>query len=76
MRLVPEVTNNLLTGFEHNAVSPVGCAIRMPIIVSHRIAELQPDVFWLGGGELDLKLGLSWKEFHAVYQPYVADCTS
>jgi len=75
MRLVPEEVNTALTGFEHNAVAPVGCAVKIPMIVSHRIASLQPEFFWLGGGEVDLKLGLSWSEFNDVYQPFVADCT-
>mmetsp|Transcript_25800 Transcript_25800/g.72241 ORF Transcript_25800/g.72241 Transcript_25800/m.72241 type:complete len:153 (+) Transcript_25800:818-1276(+) len=75
MRLVPEDVNDRLTGFEHNAVAPVGCATNIPIIVSHKIAELQPDFFWLGGGEVDLKLGMPWAEFSDVYHPYVVDCT-
>ena len=75
MRLVPEEINDELTGFAHNAVAPVGCATKMPMIVSHKIAQLNPEIFWLGGGEVDLKLGLSWAEFAAVYRPYVVDCT-
>jgi prolyl-tRNA editing enzyme YbaK/EbsC (Cys-tRNA(Pro) deacylase) len=75
MRLVPEEINTKLTGFEHNAVAPIGCRMKIPIIVSHRIAELQPSFFWLGGGEVDLKLGLDWNEFSQIYSPYAADCT-
>eukprot|EP00959_Pyramimonas_sp_CCMP1952_P261169 5460298-Pyramimonas_sp.AAC.1 len=35
----------------------------MPILFSHKIAELAPDLFWCGGGEVDLKLGMSAAEF-------------
>lgn len=50
--------NDRLTGFSHNAVTPVGMLERLPIVLSHRIAALQPALFWMGGGEVDLKLGL------------------
>jgi len=75
MRLVPEDVNTELTGFTHNAVAPVGCAVKIPMIVSHKIASLDPEFFWLGGGEVDLKLGFNWSDFNAVYQPFVVDCT-
>jgi len=75
MRLVPEELSEEITGFGHNAVAPVGCAVALPLIVSHRIAELRPGLFWLGGGEVDLKLGLEWSEFAAAFRPFVADCT-
>ena len=30
--------------------------LRMPIILSKRITELNPQCFWLGGGEVDTKI--------------------
>ncbi len=37
MRLAPEDISNRLTGFEHNAVTPIGSASPdMPIVLSHR----------------------------------------
>jgi hypothetical protein len=52
-RLAPEDISDSLSGFRHNAVTPVGMATPLPIIVSHKIAMLQPDFFWLvrGGDE-------------------------
>ena len=53
-------------------------ATRLPIVVSHRIAALSPDVFWLGAGETDLKVGLRAPEFAAAYADapvFVVDCT-
>ena len=40
MRLCPEEVSNSLTGFEHNAVSPIGIATPdMPIVLSDRCAS-------------------------------------
>ena len=54
MRMVSEEANLALSGFEHNAVTPVGMAQRMPIIVSAPLAAFEE--MWLGAGEVDLKL--------------------
>lgn len=76
MRLAPEAASDELTGFEHNGVSPIGIKTRIPIIMSHKIAELQPDTFFLGAGEVDLKVGMSAADFVAAYQPMgIVDCT-
>lgn len=41
MRLVAEDVSHRLTGFEHNAVTPIGSASpSMPIILSHRYLEI------------------------------------
>ena len=73
MRLCTADVSHELTGFEHNAVSPVGCRTQMPLVMSDRIAKLYPNWFWLGAGEADLKLGLSAADFVRAYQPTVAD---
>jgi len=57
-------------------VSPVGMSTRLPVILSHSIVALQPDFFFLGGGEVDLKLGMHAAEFVKAYQPLVVDCTN
>lgn len=75
MRLVAEEISQNLSGFGHNAVSPIGIKTRLPIIFSHKIAELQPDFFWLGAGEVDLKVGMKAADFIEVYNPLVYDCT-
>jgi hypothetical protein len=48
---------------------------KVPIIMSHRIAELQPDFFWMGGGEVDLKVGVPAAKFIEAYKPFIVDCT-
>ncbi|GFR50353.1 hypothetical protein Agub_g12562, partial [Astrephomene gubernaculifera] len=75
MRLAPEEVNDELTGFSHNAVTPICMRERLPIVLSHRITQLPAGRFWLGAGEVDLKVGLSVEEFVRAYQPFVIDCT-
>ena len=48
-QLCPEHVSARLTGYKHNAVAPIGCTTPIPLILSHRIAELQPCFMWLGG---------------------------
>ncbi|KAK2080884.1 hypothetical protein QBZ16_000738 [Prototheca wickerhamii] len=76
LRLAPEEDSARLTGFVHNAVTPVGSAVQIPIIFSHKIAALPEDAFfWLGGGEVDLKMGMRARDFIAAYGAHVVDCT-
>jgi prolyl-tRNA editing enzyme YbaK/EbsC (Cys-tRNA(Pro) deacylase) len=75
MRLCDEAVSDDLSGFEHNAVSPIGIKTHMPWVISHEILKLEPDFFWLGAGEVDLKVGLPAAEFVDKYQPMVVDCT-
>ena len=75
MKLVDETLSGVLTGFERNAVSPVGSKTQLPIVVSDKISQLTPDFFWLGAGETDLKLGMSFAAFKAAYKPKIIDCT-
>lgn len=56
-------------------VTPICMKTQLPIILSHSILELEPDYFWLGAGEVDLKVGLSASEFARAYGPLVLDCT-
>lgn len=75
IRMAPEAESDRLTGFVHNAVSPVGLATPLPIIMSHRILQLHPPLLWQGGGEPDVKLGMPTVQFVAAYHPIVMDCT-
>eukprot|EP00775_Hariotina_reticulata_P009630 gene9630-9790_t len=75
MRLCPEDVSDQLSGYEHNAVTPIGMKTPLPVILSHQIAKLQPDVFFIGAGEVDLKVGLRAAEFINLYKPMVVDCT-
>lgn len=55
-RMAPEEVSDAITGYAHNAVSPIATKEKIPVLISHRILELQPDFFWLGAGEVDLKV--------------------
>ena len=71
-RLASPEENDEESGFEHNAVTPIGIKnAKIPIILSSRLMEL--DHFWMGGGEEDVKLAVDVKEFIKVYNPYVTD---
>jgi hypothetical protein len=75
LRLAPEEESNRLTGFEHNAVTPIGMRTDIPVILSDAIVKLEPDYFWLGGGEVDLKLGIKTLDFTQIVKPFITDCT-
>jgi prolyl-tRNA editing enzyme YbaK/EbsC (Cys-tRNA(Pro) deacylase) len=75
LRLAPEEESNRLTGFEHNAVTPIGMHTDIPVILSDAIVKLEPDYFWLGGGEVDLKLGIKTLDFTQIVKPFITDCT-
>ena len=74
--LVPDFVHSCTrTGFRHNGVSPIGLATPLPIILSHRIAELPENNIWLGAGEPNLKLGMPVDRFIEAYAPLIVDCT-
>jgi hypothetical protein len=47
----------------------------LQVILSDAIAKLEPDYFWLGGGEVDLKLGIKTLDFTQIVKPFITDCT-
>jgi len=74
MRLLEGEECTRLTGFEHNAVTPLG--LGFPVVLSDRIAALPSGHFWLGGGHVDLKLRLSVPEAVDKLHAIVADVTA
>ncbi|XP_022881106.1 uncharacterized protein LOC111398439 isoform X2 [Olea europaea var. sylvestris] len=75
MRLAPEETSVKLTGYEHNGVTCIGMKTDIPVILDEAIVKLIPDFFWLGGGELDLKLGIKTSEFIDFVNPFIVNCS-
>ncbi|KAH7549601.1 hypothetical protein JRO89_XS13G0055000 [Xanthoceras sorbifolium] len=75
MRLAPEETSISLTGYEHNAVTCIGMKTDIPVILDEAIVKLNPDFFWLGGGEIDLKLGIKTPEFIKFVKPFIVSCS-
>eukprot|EP00177_Eucheuma_denticulatum_P002218 GFKZ01003970.1.p1 GENE.GFKZ01003970.1~~GFKZ01003970.1.p1 ORF type:complete len:279 (-),score=26.58 GFKZ01003970.1:150-863(-) len=62
-----------VTGYEPNAVTPLGIRTRMPVVVAKQVAQLEPGEFWLGGGEVSLKWRVEWEEFKKAFSPIVLD---
>ncbi|XP_047327516.1 uncharacterized protein LOC124931164 [Impatiens glandulifera] len=75
LRLAPEEISQKLTGYEHNGVTCVGMKTDIPVILDEAIVKLTPDFFWLGGGEIDLKLGIKTSEFINSVKPFVVRCS-
>ncbi|CAL9087451.1 unnamed protein product [Musa textilis] len=76
MRLAPEEESLKLTGFVHNAVTCIGMETDIPVILDEAITKLKPDFFWLGGGEVDLKLRIRTSQFISAVNPFVVNCSS
>ena len=75
MRLAPAEVSYAITGYDHNAVTPINTKRKIPILLSHSIADLKPDFFWLGAGEVLLKVGFSASKFAQAYGAHVMKCT-
>eukprot|EP00928_Gymnodinium_smaydae_P073656 TRINITY_DN56819_c0_g1_i2.p1 TRINITY_DN56819_c0_g1~~TRINITY_DN56819_c0_g1_i2.p1 ORF type:complete len:275 (+),score=41.77 TRINITY_DN56819_c0_g1_i2:37-825(+) len=73
-RLIDAEECQRLTGFGHNAVTPLG--LDFPVVMSDRIESLPGGCFWLGGGHKDLKLNLSVSDVKNVLGATVADITA
>jgi len=78
-RLANEVDNDRLTGYQHNSVSPFGLlpvaaqnGKCVPIILSAAIVKTV-NFIWMGGGHVDLKLGMSINDFSNALKPLILD---
>ena len=71
-RLAKEEISDQLTGFSHNSVSPFGLVSKIPVVLCQRIiTTVNPRYIYLGGGEVDLKLGISIQDFMTALNPIV-----
>lgn len=61
-QLAEESVSLKLTGFVHNAVTPIGMNVKIPVIVCEACTKLKPAFIWLGGGAVDVKLCISVSE--------------
>eukprot|EP00388_Colpodella_angusta_P046183 GDKK01068504.1.p1 GENE.GDKK01068504.1~~GDKK01068504.1.p1 ORF type:complete len:238 (-),score=40.21 GDKK01068504.1:127-774(-) len=64
-----------LSGFGHNAISPIGLKQDIPIIICNRILGLNPAIIFLGGGEVDVKLALPVADLVRGTKAIVGDIT-
>jgi Uncharacterized conserved protein len=72
-RLAEENVAKELTGYGYNAITPFLMKNNIVVLLSDSILQLNPQYFWMGGGEVDLKLGMSVEEFISVVNPLVCD---
>jgi prolyl-tRNA editing enzyme YbaK/EbsC (Cys-tRNA(Pro) deacylase) len=72
-QLAPEDISAELTGFSHNAVSPFGLSKVIPIILCAACTAMSPPYMWMGGGEVDLKLGMPLSDFLRATNALIAD---
>ncbi|XP_054825372.1 uncharacterized protein LOC129322927 [Prosopis cineraria] len=75
LRLAPEETSTGLTGFVHNAVTCIGMKTDIPVILDEAIVKLTPGFFWLGGGEVYLKLGIRTSQLIKFINPFIVSCS-
>jgi prolyl-tRNA editing enzyme YbaK/EbsC (Cys-tRNA(Pro) deacylase) len=65
-----------LSGYEHNAVTPIGFACAaVPIIIDQRIVN-SLEWIWLGGGEVDVKWAISVSDLLNHFNAFVGLVTS
>lgn len=63
-RLASSEDNDRLTGYVHNSVTPFGLKDgKVPIVLASDITKVRPSFMWMGGGHVDLKLGMAVEEF-------------
>ena len=69
--LAPENISNKLTGYYHNAITPFGMLTNIPVVICSRLLAINPAYIYVGGGEVDIKLGISIEELMNVFQPII-----
>ena len=73
-RLASSDDNDRLTGYVHNSVTPFGLRDeKVPIVLAADVAKVRPAFMWMGGGHVDLKLGMAVEEFVKGTDAIVAD---
>lgn len=72
-QLAEEENSLKLSGFAHNAVTPIGMLTKIPVIACKACVALRPSFVWLGGGAVDVKLGISVADLIAATGAVVAD---
>ena len=75
LKVAKEPDSDRLTGFTHNSVSPYGTLSRVPIIVSAALKE-EVSFMYMGGGDVDLKVGASVEEFVRSTEAFVLDVSN
>ena len=57
-----------LSGYRFNAVTPFFMTNeKLPVLLDQSIVDLEPSYFWMGGGRVSLKLGMSVSDVKAYF---------
>jgi prolyl-tRNA editing enzyme YbaK/EbsC (Cys-tRNA(Pro) deacylase) len=70
-KLASEDDSFRISGFKHNAITPFGLKLQIPFVLCSRIVETAPDWFYMGGGQIDVKLGMPTKDFIRSMKPII-----
>ena len=63
-RLADESEALEMSGYQYNAITPFFMKNdTLPIILSEDIANLEPAYLWFSGGRINIKMGVSVKDF-------------
>lgn len=73
LRVADPSDNDRITGYAFNSVTPFGLKEPVPIILSSSIVPYT--YFWMGGGHVHLKLGMSVSEFTQLPNVHIMDCS-
>jgi len=73
LRVADPSDNDRITGYAFNSVTPFGLKEQVPIVLSDAIVPCS--YFWMGGGHVHLKLGMSVSEFMALPGVHVMECS-
>ena len=73
LRVADSADNDNITGYTFNSVTPFGLKEKVPIILSSAIVPLS--YFWMGGGHVHLKLGMSVSGFTKLPHVQIMECS-
>ncbi len=72
-RVADPSDNDRITGYSFNSVTPFGLKAQVPIVLSSTIVPYS--YFWMGGGHVHLKLGMSVSDFLQLPNVHVMECS-
>ena len=73
-RIASSEDNDRLTGYQHNSVTPFGLLSKdVVMVLAEAIVPLK--FLWMGGGHVELKLGMAVTDFCAALKPVIAPIT-
>ena len=70
-QLAEQSASDSLTGYSHNAVTPFGMNSNIPVVICTNCLKVTPPLIFLGGGEIDVKLGITLDDFMNAAKPIV-----